>query len=237
MAYSGLEFDKNNEALPMVSFKRHFDNIITIYTLSKTYGLAAVRAGVIISNEIVSSLIRDRIFQVSDSLSILQSSAISEIFDTNKKSLIFKKNYSYFVSNQYYERYIFTKAIIEGFKKLNNKEKITFKKILKENNILFKDDFFQGIDLINIEIEPNSGFFIIINVTKIIGKKYKDFLISDYRSLLKFLYTSVNIKILTGNAFCWPDKKEFVIRGTIALSYEDLLEGYLRFKMAINLLK
>lgn len=80
LAYSGLEYDKENIALPFVSLDRNFDNIITLYTLSKAYGLASFRSGLIIGNEIVTSLIRDRIFQNSDSLSILQASAISSTF-------------------------------------------------------------------------------------------------------------------------------------------------------------
>lgn len=71
-------------------------------------------------------------------------------------------------------------------------------------------------------------------MTKIIGKKYKGFKIIDEKSLLQFLYTSNNIKALTGKAFCWPDDDQMIIRVTTALSYKDLTKAFSKLKLSIN---
>ena len=106
----------------MCLLKENFDNTITIYSLSKSYGLASLRSGVIICNEIISSLIRDRIFQNSDSLSVIQSSAMSVIF--SNKAQIKKKEVNIFsyIAKEYYERYIFVKGIIKGKDSISKKK-------------------------------------------------------------------------------------------------------------------
>ncbi len=66
---------------------------------------------------------------------------------------------------------------------------------------------------------------------------YKDFKIENDKTLLQFLYTFGNIKVLTGNAFCWPKSEQLIIRVTAAQDYDDLLEGFLRLKRILRLLK
>jgi hypothetical protein len=76
-----------------------------------------------------------------------------------------------------------------------------------------------------------------LDLSKLLGKSYKKFRIIDDTTLLKFLYTSGNIKLLTGKAFCWPNQNQLIARVTIAFdSYEDLLKSFLRLKSSIELL-
>ena len=112
LAYVGLEYDREYPALPIGDIDGHFDNIITFYTLSKSYGLAGLRSGMVVANEIVSSLIRDQIFQSSDSLSILQSAAMGTVFKTDKESQESREKYFSYTTREYYERYVFVKAIV-----------------------------------------------------------------------------------------------------------------------------
>ncbi len=236
LVYSGLEFDKTNPAIPMCTLKENFDNTITIYSLSKSYGLASLRSGMIIANEIISSLIRDRIFQNSDSLSILQSSAINAAFSNKEKIKKERKKYFSYITNEYRERYLYVKSIIKGKQSLSKKEIILLDKIIGKNKIKKEKDLFSGIKDIDIVFEPQSGFFILLDITRLIGKKYKGFQVVDEKSLLQFLYTSNNIKVLTGKAFCWPNDNQFVIRVTTALSYKDLTKAFSKLKSSIKLL-
>lgn len=235
LAYSGLEHDRNNTALPICSLDGHFDNTITLHTLSKTYGLAGLRSGMIISNEVVSSLIRDRIFQAFDSLSVLQSSAMSAAFSPGKEAAREREEYFSYVTKEYQKRCIFVKAIVVGIGTLSQPEKALFDSVVKERRL--KVDvgrFMNGIKNVSIVLEPESGFFLLLDLSKLIGKTYKGFRIFDDRTLLQFLYTSGNIKVLTGKAFCWPDRSELVIRVTVAMEYEQLLDSFLRLKSAIE---
>ncbi len=238
LAYSGLEYNRKNTALPICSLKGQFDNTITLYTLSKSYGLAGLRAGMIISNEIVSSLIRDRIFQSFDSLSILQSSAITAAFLPGKKADKEREKYFLHTTKEYYSRYIFVKSIVEGVKSLDRFEKILLDKIIKENNLkIDRNKDLNGINDIKIIIKPESGFFLLLDLTELIGKTYKGFKIKDEKTLLQFLYTSENVKTLTGKAFCWLNESKLVIRVTTALEYDNLLKNFLRLKSSIEALQ
>lgn len=238
LAYFGLEFDRNSTALPVCSLKGNFNNTITLYSLSKSYGLAGLRSGMIIANEVVISLIRDKIFQSLDSLSLLQSAAMGAIFLTEKNALLEREKYFTNITRKYYERYVFAKAIIVGSDNINEEERTLLKKIIKNNKLNFNiKTSMSGIKDVGITIEPQSGFFILLDLSKLLGKSYKGFKIADDATLLKFLYTSGNIKLLTGKAFCWPDQNQLTARVTIAFDkYEDLLKSFLRLKTSIELL-
>lgn len=236
LAYSGLEFDRNLTALPICSLKGHFDNTITLHSLSKSYGLAGLRSGMVIANEAIISLIRDKIFQSLDSLSLLQSAAMSAVFLTDDCAIIEREKYFTGVTRKYYERYVFVKAIITGVDNLKKGEKILLNKIIQNNKLVFDiKKSMNGIRGVRIVLEPESGFFILLDLSKLLGKSYKEFRIIDDTTLLKFLYTSSNIKLLTGRAFCWPNQNQLIARVTIAFDkYEDLLKSFLRLKSSIE---
>lgn len=238
LAYFGLEFDRNSIALPICSLRGHFDNTITLHSLSKSYGLAGLRSGMVIANEVIISLIRDKIFQSLDSLSLLQSAAMSAVFLTEHNSLMEREKYFTSITRKYYARYIFAKAIIIGADKINEEEKRLLNEIIQDNKLIFDiKKSMSGIRDVSIILDPESGFFILLDFSKLLGKSYKGFKIIDDTTLLKFLYTSCNIKLLTGRAFCWPNQSQLIARVTIAFDkYEDLLKSFLRLKSSIELL-
>jgi len=235
LAYAGLEYDRNNTALPICTLKDHFNNTISLYSLSKSYGLAGIRSGMIIANEVIISFIRDKIFQVSDSSSLLQSSAMGAVFSLEGNVPKEKEEYLTHATKEYYKRYIFVKSIIVGFDKLKKEEKELFYKIINENKLAIDiTESMSGIKDVNIVLEPESGFFVLLDLSKLLGKSYKGFRITDDKTFLKFLYTSDNIKVLTGKAFCWSDCNQLIARTTIALEYEDLFKSFIRLKLSIE---
>lgn len=237
LAYTGLEFDRDNTAVPIASLPKHFNNTISLYTLSKSYGLAGIRSGLIVANEVVVSLIRDRIFQMSDSLSVTQSSAMSAIFSTDVKDVERKEKYLEHISKEYRRRYIFVKAMVEGLESLNKEESNSFNNIIKDANIPSSQlKYFDGINSISIILEPESGFFVLLDLSQILGKSYKGFRVVDDETLLQFLYTASNIKLLTGKAFCWTSQQSLIVRVTTALNYDELFLSFLRLKKTIDLL-
>ncbi len=236
LAYAGLEYDRNNPALPVCTLDGHFDNTISLYSLSKSYGLASIRSGMVIANEVISSLIRDEIFQVSDSLSLLQSSAMSSVFSSDEDARREKDAYLSCITNDYHERYIFVKAFVLGTASLKEEERELFVRIVSVHKLNI-DMLTTGIKDVGIVVEPESGFFVLLDLSKLLGKKYKGFKICNDRTLLQFLYTSGNIKVLPGKAFCWAGHDTLVIRITTSLDYDDLSNSLLRLKSSIELLE
>ena len=235
LAYAGLEYDRSNLALPVCSLKGHFKNTITLYSLSKSYGLAGIRSGLVIADEVISSLVRDNIFQASDSLYLLQSSAMSAVFPLDKKQERERERYFASITKKYRERYIFVKAIVLGIHRLRREELILLNKVIKNNGVAINiAKMMTGIRDVDIVLDPESGFFALLDLSRILGKTYKGFKIVDDKTLLQFLYTSGNIKVLTGKAFFWANRSQLVARTTVALGYEDLLIGFLRLKRSIE---
>ena len=235
LAYAGLEYDRNNPALPICGLKGQFENTITLYSLSKSYGLAGIRSGMVIADEVVSSLVRDNIFQASDSLSLLQSSAMSAVFPSEKKQAEEREKYFSYITKRYYERYVFVKSIVLGIHKLKKKERALLDRIIDDNKIaLDVVKCMNGIRDVDIVLDPESGFFALLDLSKILGKSYKGFKVVDDKTLLQFLYTSGNIKVLTGGAFYWAGHSQLIARTTVALEYGDLLKSFLRLKRSIE---
>lgn len=100
MVYRDLTYDRNNLAMPISSNEMLFDNVITFFGVSKSYGLAGIRGGLVIANQYIIKSIEDIIFQSMDSISVLTTSALVGTF--NKKNV-----------NSNYEKTYFNKLIKE----------------------------------------------------------------------------------------------------------------------------
>ena len=67
MVYRDITYDKNNIAKPIATIPGMFRNTITLLGLSKSYGMASLRAGFLIADEIIIREVINRIFQEMDS--------------------------------------------------------------------------------------------------------------------------------------------------------------------------
>lgn len=236
LVYRELTFDQSNKAVPLSTLPGMFSNTITLFSLSKAFGLAAFRSGMIVADEVIVSLVRDKIFQQTDSLSVIQSAAIAGTFNTNSNSL---ETYSKKITKEYKIRYNLVKAMCEGLDSIDEVYKNEIKEIIINCSYKRNKEILNGIKNLQIvnKLEPESGFFVILDFTKYKGKSYKGFKIIDDDTLLKFLYTTGNIKLLTGTAFCWPNKEEIVARITFALERKKLINSLYRLKSCLYLLK
>ena len=81
--YRDLTYDRENLSIPMGTYEKYFDNTITITGLSKSYGLASLRAGMIVANEAIIRGVRNYIFQTMDSSPVLQGKALAGAFNSS----------------------------------------------------------------------------------------------------------------------------------------------------------
>ena len=84
-----------------------FRNTISLFGLSKSYGLASLRAGFIVADEIIIREVINRIFQEMDSAPDIVGRALVGAFNTSKERDIIYKEYFTELRNKYIYKYNF----------------------------------------------------------------------------------------------------------------------------------
>lgn len=241
LIYRDIVFPGNQKAIYAASCKGMFDNVITMFGLSKCYGFAALRTGVVVANECVIRGIRNRLFQTMDSPPTLQAAALAGAFNYTKLNRKYYLKYFKKLNSIYFTKYLLLKVLVEGIESIDEEYQDRIRERIKSGckKANIKIDMLDGIQKVSLfeDLEPTAGFFCILNFTKLLGKKYGNFKIKDDVSLLKYLYKYGKIKFIIGKSMAWPNKKEIVGRVTFALSDEDLITAFYYLKKCIQRLK
>lgn len=230
--YRDLTFDRNNLSKPMGTYSKYFDNTITITGLSKSYGLASIRAGMIVANEIIIRGIRNLIFQGMDSSPVLQGRALAGAFNATEKRYEEYDKYFDPIIEEYKYRLELLKALVEG---INVVEDINIRKQIEKDiqkyasNDLNKKDIMNGIPGVCIadKTMPESGFFVMLDFTRLKNKRsdYGRIIINE-QELLKYMYEQEKIKLILGQSISWPNEEEIMGRVTTALPREKLINYF-----------
>ena len=223
LVYRDISYDKNNIAKPIATIPGMFRNTISLFGLSKSYGLAAVRAGFVVADEIIIREVINRIFQEIDSSPSITGYALAGAFNNSDRRNRMYNEYFSELRSEYKYRYQLLKALVEGIETVTEyKDRI----INEVRNILGDkaDIALKGLPYVHFpeNLEPESGFFAILDFTEIKGMKYKGRIISTERDLLKFFYKTSRIRFLVGQSISWP--------------YEDELVGRVSYGIDINIL-
>ena len=96
------------------------------------------------------------------------------------------------------------------------------------NNMSIIEKMLNGIPLLDIpkNLEVKSGFFQIVDFTKLKGMKYHGRTINTEYDLLKFFYRTSRIRFLVGKSVSWPYEDELIGRITFALDYKDIVNSF-----------
>ena len=114
LIYRDLTFDRDNIALPMGTYPDFFSNTISLFGLSKSYGLAGIRAGMIVADPIICRGIRNRIFQTMDATPIIQAKALAGAYNGTKKRYKLYNKYFNPINKEYMYRFQLLKCLVEG---------------------------------------------------------------------------------------------------------------------------
>lgn len=227
--YRDLTFDRDNLAKPMATIKEYFDNTITIMGLSKSYGLASLRSGMVVANAAIIRAIRNEIFQTMDSSPVLQAKAIAGAFNASKERYFEYEKYFNPIINEYEYRLQLLIAMVEGIEVIDNysiRSKIV-EDIVKNLDYEYSlKEIIEGIPNVNLvkKAIPESGFFVLIDYTGIKGKKANNkLIIKNEIDLLKFMYKEERLKIIIGQSISWPNKNELIGRLTTALTRKEII--------------
>ena len=230
MVYRDVTFDEKNIAKPMATIPGMFRNTITLFGLSKSYGMASLRAGFLIADEIIIRETINRIFQGWDSSPDIVGHALAGAFNTSEERKIEYDKYFGNIRKEYIFRYNILKAMVEGIDSITNKtmrnkvSNIINKQIVNPHN---QERILKGLPYTKIpeNLEPEAGFFAILDFTELKGKKYKDKEIKTERQMLEFFYYTNRLRFLIGQSISWPNHKDLIGRVTFALEPDRLINS------------
>ncbi len=225
--YRDICFDMNNQAIPIAFFDGAFSNTITMFGTSKCYGLAGARAGAILADECIIRGLRNELFQLMDSTSLIVSHLLAGAFNTSKERDIYYQNYFEQAIQKYVSNWKLLKIMIDG-----ESEKYTLDdgdRALIE--LYFLDDapkvIKSGIKELSIagNIEPESGFFAIVDFSALLKSRdvESDTTLMSEMDILYYFYRTSNVKLLTGASFAWPYENQAVARMSFAYEKNDLI--------------
>lgn len=239
LTYRDLGFDHNNLAVPIGTLPNAFSNTISLFSLSKCYHAAALRAGAIVADERIIAGIRNHIFQTIDSISIDTCAAFAGAYNNTQERHTEYKLYFAKILKEYRYRYYLMKAIIDGLESIKDDSLRDEIKSDIDRYAEVKPADYNGIpnvDLITYDL-PDSGFFALLDFSKMKNKYYYSHKISNDEELSRFFYCDNNIKFLTGSSIGWPNKGQLVGRVTFAFDRSDLINSFLKLKESAGKVK
>lgn len=223
LIYRDLSYDRNHLAKPIGTIKSYFDNTISLFGLSKSYGLAQTRSGFIVANEVVIRMIRDQVFATMDSASIIPAILLAGAYQNSKtREQEYKRYFNPLIKQYIYQRDICI-AMIEGIDSIKNSQYYNrilklFKKIFSKEEL---SNILEGIPYAEVVLTPESGFFLLIDFTEL----KKQGMINSEKELLELFYEKSGIKFLVGQSFSWPYEDEIIMRITYALDKKQIIKA------------
>ena len=95
----------------------------------------------------------------------------------------------------------------------------------KDENI--RKMLLEGIPNVSIRknTEPESGFFAVMDFTKLKGKKYENKVIENDCDMLEYFYIKGKIVYIMGMSVSWPNEDEIIGRINFALTKKALINN------------
>lgn len=233
MVYRDVTYDENNIAKPIATIPGMFRNTITLFGLSKSYGMASLRAGFLIADEIIIREVINRIFQEMDSSPDIVGRALVGAFNARPERKKIYDNYFIPLRETYQFRFNILKAFICGIDSIKNEEmkekvKETISKNINNDDItnrVLKGMPYTKFPMGNKPLEPEAGFFAILDFTEAKGKTFRGNIIKTEKDLLEFFYKTSRLRFLIGQSISWPYQKELIGRVTFAMEEDELINA------------
>ena len=228
LVYRDISYDKDNLAKPIATIPGMFRNTISLFGLSKSYGLASIRAGFVVADELIIREVINRIFQEIDSSPAITGHALAGAFNNTLERNNVYNTYFDELREEYKYRYQLLKSLVEGIDTVENKYINKIKEdvydVLGSNAAVA----LKGLPYVHFpkNLEPESGFFALLDFTEIKGMKYKGRIISTERDLLKFFYKTSRIRFLVGQSISWPYEDELIGRVSYAIDKKVLINAF-----------
>lgn len=228
LVYKDLVYDLDNPVFPIGNFNNSFDYTISLYSLSKSFGGAGLRSGIVIANTYIIRGIKNLLFQEMDSTPKYLSYACSGAYNNDKSRNRYYKKYFSNLTKKYKQKYKLLEYLITGV----GDHKLLYK-INKYSDIKYKK--WGGINGIKLDnnLIPESGFFAIVDFTELISVLKLDSNITE-EDFYKYLYINTGIKYIMGKSFGWRNKKQYVGRINYGEEDEMIIKSFLNLYKLTN---
>ncbi len=228
LVYRDITYNEEEKALPIATIPGMFRNTISLFGLSKSYGMASLRSGFVVADEVIIREVVNRIFQTMDAVpAIIGESLCGAYNDTPERNQEYQRYFKE-LRQEYINRYNVFKSLIMGIDTIKDpnerKRVLSLLEKYANNNEYFKllDSGIKGANIMK-GLEPESGFFLLLNFNELKGMHYKDMTINDEFDLLKYFYNTIKLRYILGSGCVWPNPDNLIGRFTYAKSYEDLI--------------
>lgn len=244
LVYRDISYDKDNIALPIATIPGMFRNTISLFGLSKSYSMASLRAGFVVADELIIRAIINKTFQEMDSAPAIIGVALAGAYNGSDERYKAYDEYFTKLRGEYKYRLNLIKALVNGI----NASAPEYRTMITEsiNKAVGPDaeKVLTGLPMVDFpkNLEPESGFFAILDFTKLKGMKFRDkekdlyIVIRDEGELLNFFYATSRTRFLVGESISWPDENMLVGRVNYAIEEEKLIKAFLNMHNAILML-
>lgn len=240
LVYRDISYDEEDIAMPISTIPGMFRNTISLFGLSKSYSMAALRAGFVVADEIIIRELVNRIFQEMDSSPDIIGKALAGAFNATDKRYQIYNSYFKELRELYLYKFNLLKSLVSGIDTVECRFKDRIEKAVTDIlGSLNAKKALSGIPLIDFpeNLVPESGFFAILDFTKIKGMKYKKRAIRTDEDLLKFFYGTSRIRFLVGQSISWPYEDELVGRVSFAIEDEKLIKSIFQMHNVLLMLE
>lgn len=206
---------------------------VTLYSLSKQYGVAAIRAGLAIGPKSVIKPLAHAIFMHVNMPSVYSQKALHFIF---KMPLADKTKHLQETLDEYAFRRDLAIAMVLGISKIvdkNNSDKIV--KTLKQQKLLvaLQQSLLQGIPGLTITHIPHSGFFLLLDFSAFKGKYIGDLKLETSMDMHKFICCLTDVDMIPGELNL--DFTKPLLRFSFCIPPKDIIEAFIRIGNVLKL--
>ena len=230
LVYRDIVFDEKKKAKPMASIPGMFRNTISILGLSKSYGMPAIRAGMVVADEVIIRKIINLIFRDEDAISAIAGEALSGAFNATDERYNTYEVYFKHLRKAYIDRYNIVKALVCGISSIQIYERENVLRNIFEyandvNETEIKEMLENGIKGVEIldNLEPESGFFLLLCFNGLKGKHYGNDVINNEVDCLRYFYKKIKLRYILGSGCLWPNENDIMGRITFAKPKEELV--------------
>ena len=233
LIYRDLGYDRENYAVPMASLDGDHSNVVSLLGISKAYGAAGLRAGIIVANEIIIAGVRNYIAWDTDSTSYLNMKVLSAVYNADAAHQQAYQAYFSGIMADYRDRLNIVRCMTDGLDTVPETDRArTHDLIASGRSGAETAELLRGTRGVQIlkGCVPEAGFFVLLDFRELAGKTCDGITVTDDLSLIRYLYHRYRLKLLPGCSMGMQDPDHIVARVSFSMEIPELIERLILLK-------